>query len=193
MKTLEVRRHSLRKDGAGSQLSQAGVDLARQLGASMGPFARVVASVVPRARETALAMGFAVDQELVTMATDEGVYAEFETSRWAEEEAPLAALARLVAQRGAAWLYAQRLAAHWRDILMPLQEGEAALLIAHSGDIESVLVVLFPEADHAAWGKPFDCCEGARLAFDGEPPRFTSVEILRLQPSPHAQRGQRAE
>jgi hypothetical protein len=81
MKTLEVRRHSLRKDGAGSQLSQEGVDLARRLGASTGPFARVVTSVVPRARETAIAMGFAVDLELVTMATDEAVYAEFRKSK----------------------------------------------------------------------------------------------------------------
>jgi predicted GNAT family acetyltransferase len=41
MKTLEVRRHSFRKQGGGSQLSQAGVEYARQLGASMGPFAYV--------------------------------------------------------------------------------------------------------------------------------------------------------
>jgi broad specificity phosphatase PhoE len=180
MRTLEVRRHSLRKDGAGSQLSQAGVALARRLGASMGPYARVVASVVPRARETAIAMGFAVDQELVTMATDEDAYAEFQNNRWPLADAPMAELARLMAPRGPAWLYAQRLAAHWRDILMPLEDGAAALLIAHSGDIECGLVAIFPDADHAAWGKPFDCCEGARLAFAGDPPRFASVEILRV-------------
>jgi hypothetical protein len=63
---------------------------------------------------------------------------------------------------------------------MPLKDGEGALLIAHSGDIEPVLVALFPNAEHAAWGKPFDCCEGARLSFDGDPPRFTSLEILRV-------------
>jgi len=40
MRTLEIRRHSLRKDGGGSQLSQEGVVYARKLGASMGPFAR---------------------------------------------------------------------------------------------------------------------------------------------------------
>ncbi len=41
MKTLDVRRHSFRKQGGGSQLSQAGVEYARQLGASMGSFAYV--------------------------------------------------------------------------------------------------------------------------------------------------------
>ena len=71
MTTLEIRRHSLRKNTGGSQLSQEGVDLARKLGESMGPFAVVATSVVPRARETALAMGFAVDQEVVTLSSDE--------------------------------------------------------------------------------------------------------------------------
>ena len=60
MKTIELRRHSFRKQGGGSQLSQQGVTYARHLGATMGPFAYVVTSVVPRARETAIAMGFAV-------------------------------------------------------------------------------------------------------------------------------------
>ena len=179
MKTLEVRRHSLRKDGGGSQLSQAGVDLARRLGASMGPFARVVTSVVPRARETAIAMGFAVDQEIVTMASDEAMYAEFEASRWWDAAQPFTALSGLVAAKGATWLYAQGVVSLWRDILMPLPDGAAALLIAHSGDIETALVACFPDADHAAWGGLFNPCDGARLAFDGDPPRFSGVEILR--------------
>lgn len=93
MKTLEIRRHSFRKQGAGSQLSQEGVDYARRLGAAMGPFAYIVTSVVPRARETAIAMGFAVGQEIVTLAAGEGVYAEAEASRWWESSQPLAALA----------------------------------------------------------------------------------------------------
>ena len=65
MRWLEVRRHSLTKKGAardrGSHLSAEGVALARFVGASLGPFARVVTSTSPRAIETALAMGFAVD------------------------------------------------------------------------------------------------------------------------------------
>src|SRR6266581_2060501 len=70
MQTLEIRRHSMRKLGGGSQLSQEGVAYARRLGAAMGPFACVATSVVPRARETAIAMGFAVDYELVTLTFD---------------------------------------------------------------------------------------------------------------------------
>jgi broad specificity phosphatase PhoE len=179
MKTLEIRRHSLRKQGAGSQLSQAGVDYARRLGASMGPFAYVVTSVVPRARETAIAMGFAVDQEIVTLASDEGVYAEAQASRWWESSQPLAALAKVVAAKGPTWRYASALVALWRDILTGLPDGAAGLVIAHSGELEIALVACFPNADHATWGAPFGHCEGARLGFDGEPARFTKVELLR--------------
>lgn len=60
MKYLEVRRHSMRMK-PGIHLSQDGVALARRVGDHMGPFARVVTSTLPRAYETALAMGFAVD------------------------------------------------------------------------------------------------------------------------------------
>lgn len=179
MKTLEIRRHSLRKHGGGSQLSQEGVDYARRIGASMGPFARVVTSVVPRARETAIAMGFAVDEEIVTLASEESFYAEAEASLWWEAPQPFAALAKIVAAQGATWRYAHALVAAWRDILTPLPDGSAALMIAHSGDIEVALVACFPAADHGTWGALFSPCEGARLVFDGEPARFTRVDLLR--------------
>ena len=181
MKTLELRRHSFRKQGGGSQLSQQGVTYARCLGSTMGPFAYVVTSVVPRARETAIAMGFAVDQEIVTAAADEGVYAEMEDSQWWAAAQPFVALAAVVASQGATWRYGHALLALWRDILQPLPEGAAVLLIAHSGELESALVAAFPTADHATWGGLFAPCEGVRLGFAGDPPRFTTFELLRSQ------------
>lgn len=182
MRTLEVRRHSMRKDGGGSQLSQAGVDYARRLGASLGPFARVVTSVVPRARETAIAMGFAVDYELVTLAADQGVYEEMEAARWWQAPQPFAALAAILAAGGATWRYAHALAALWRDLLTGLPDGAAALAIGHSGELEVALVACLLHADHAAWGPVFGPCEGARLVFDGDPARFTALELLRGAP-----------
>lgn len=182
MRTLEVRRHSMRKSGGGSQLSQAGVDYARRLGVSMGPFALVATSVIARARETAVAMGFAVDYELVPLISDEGVYAEMEAARWWQAPQPFAALAAIMAARGPTWRYGAAQAALWRDMLTSLPEGGAALVIGHSGDLEIACVACFPQADHAAWGGPFGPCEGARLVFDGEPARFTAFEPLRGEP-----------
>jgi len=180
MRTLEIRRHSLRKTGGGSQLSQVGVDLARRLGAAAGPFARVAASVAPRTRETALAMGFAVDEELVVL-TDHGAAAQaFERHRWWEAPAPFAALADLVRREPAARAHATAYAAAWRDLVLQVPDGAAALVIGHSGDLESGLVACLPNGDHHTWGGQFGCLEGARLTFDGDPPWFTGAAILRV-------------
>lgn len=175
--TLEVRRHSLRKNTGGSQLSQPGVDLARKLGESMGSFAVVATSVVPRARETALAMGFAVDHELVTLATDPDIYAASEASEWWLADHPFTALAAVIKTSAAYHRYAHSMAALWRDLLTPLSGEDAALVIGHSGELESALVACLPDADHASWGRPFAACEGARLTFEN---RFCAVEFLRL-------------
>lgn len=179
MKTLEVRRHSMRKAEGGSQLSQEGVAYARALGATLGPFACVVTSVVPRARETALAMGFAVNYEIVSAPDDQAIHAEFERARWWEASHPFVEAAALVATEGATWRYAQKLLMAWRDILTPLPAGSSALFIGHSGELELALVAAFPRADHAQWGELFSYCEGARLFFAGEPAHFTDLQLLR--------------
>src|SRR5947209_16043999 len=62
MRYLELRRHTMRTK-PGQHLSQAGVSLARRVGEGLGPFQRVITSTLPRAFETALAMGFAVDEQ----------------------------------------------------------------------------------------------------------------------------------
>ena len=121
MPILDVRRHSMRKTDGGSQLSQEGVMLAREIGNNMGPFASVVTSVLPRARETAIAMGFAVDQELVTLAPEE-VFAELQTIDWATEPDPFGLASTLIQSNGAYARYAHSIAAMWRQgcsVLVP--------------------------------------------------------------------------
>ncbi len=60
MRWLEVRRHSVTKKGPargrGSHLSTQGVELARRVGAELGPIAYVLTSTSPRAIATAIAM-----------------------------------------------------------------------------------------------------------------------------------------
>ena len=62
MKILEIRRHSIRS-AMSDHLNQTGITLARLVGQNIGPFDRVVTSTLPRAFETAIAMGFAVDEQ----------------------------------------------------------------------------------------------------------------------------------
>lgn len=179
MPTLELRRHSHRKTGGGSQLSQQGVDAARRLGERVGPFDHVATTVSPRARETAIAMGYAVDQELVTLAVDRDVYAEMQDSLWWTTASPMSGLAELVLRRGAIWRYGSSLVAVWRDLMTPLADGGSALVIGHANELEVGLICCFPDADHRAWDPGFAPLEGARLTFSGDPASFTDVEILR--------------
>lgn len=180
MPVIEVRRHSTRKHGGGSQLAQEGVELARRVGSTMGAFNLVVTSVVPRARETAIAMGFAVDHELVTLASDPDLYAEAAVVDWAKSTSPFEALASIVAGEGAYANYAHSMAAIWRDLLTPLQADARVLVVGHSGELEAALVACFPKAAHREWGAFFGPCEGARLTFDGEPAFFNSIKIIRV-------------
>jgi broad specificity phosphatase PhoE len=177
MATLELRRHSLRKTGGGSQLSQAGVDLARDVGRTMGPYDLVATSVVPRARETALAMGFAVDHEVVTLGSDPGLYSEGGQAGLAQAEQPFVVLAELIRSGGAYHRYAHSLAALWRDLMTPLDPAGSVLVIGHSGELEATLVACLPQADYSTWGGMFGCCEGARLTFTDH---FIDVGFLRL-------------
>ena len=187
MSVLEVRRHSIRKTDGGSQLSQKGVNLARELGTSIGPFKRVVTSVLPRCRETAIAMGFAVDQELVTLAGYD-THAELQDFEWKNPNNPYREIVGLIARGNDYALYANSMAGLWRDILTPLSADDQALFIGHSGEIEAALVACFPIGSHENWGRRFRPLEGARIHFDGDPAHFSQVEILRFK---HTQSGSR--
>ena len=171
MRNLEVRRHSMRPK-PGQHLSQAGVSLARGVGDNMGPFKRVITSTLPRAFETAIAMGFAVDEqhEKLSMLGND-VDAEI---NWA---AGFAEFARVIRQGGATARFAGVQAKLWRSIVESLPEDANALIITHGGIIEAGAVACLPDADHKAWGAGCDYCEGVYLSFDKG--NFTSIEILR--------------
>lgn len=145
----------------------------------MGPFAKVATSVVPRARETAVAMGFAVDHELITLSSDPGLYDAAAELPWWTDASPFVGLAKALEAEGAYRRYAHSMAALWRDLLTPLADDAQALFIGHSGELEAALVACFPTADYAAWGGQFGPCEGARLEFGGEPSCWRSVEFVR--------------
>ena len=172
MKTIEIRRHSMRSK-PGDHLSQPGVSLARLVGQNLGPFDRVVTSTLPRAFETAIAMGFAVDEEneLMSSYTDA-----------VEREAPwplsLAAYADVVSRGGPATQYANQLAEVYTKLADYLVDGRAALVVNHGGVLELGLIAALPDADHMQWGSHFEYCEGARLFWDDG--KFVDAEILRV-------------
>jgi broad specificity phosphatase PhoE len=178
MRILEVRRHTMRSK-PGQHLSQAGVDLARVVGNRMGLFNRVITSMVPRAFETALAMGYAVDEQLEQLASmGDDVDAEIE---W---PADFATWGRALRKGGPAAQFAQGLAALYMSIIGTLPEDGAALIISHGGFIEAGAVACLPNADHTAWGPYIRCCEGVRLEHDGR--GFIGAQILRVPTAPES-------
>ena len=172
MKTIEIRRHSIRSK-PGDHLNQPGVTLARLVGENLGPFDRVVTSTVPRAIETAIAMGFAVDElnELMSSYSDD-----------VDKEAPwplsLAGYAEVVRKGGAAAHYANQLLAVYAKLADYLLDERAALVINHGGIAELGATACLPDADHVAWGSHFECCEGIRLFWENG--KFVDGEILRV-------------
>jgi broad specificity phosphatase PhoE len=180
MRSLEVRRHSLTRKGPdrgrGSHLSAEGVALARQVGGSLGPFARVVTSASPRAVETALAMGFAVDDTLeLPSGYVPGEVGHHDQWQWPR---PFRTYAELIAGGGGVAAVAEAHRRGWAGVVAAVPDGAAALVVGHGGGIEPGLVACLPDADHGSWGAPPGHCEGARLGFDGG--RFVTVELRRV-------------
>lgn len=172
MKTIEIRRHSIRQK-PGDHLSQQGVTLARLVGQNLGPFDRVITSILPRAFETAIAMGFAVDEQNELMSS---------YGNDVEREAPwplsLAGYTEVVSKGGASADYASKLVAIYAKLANYLADGRAALVINHGGIVEMGAVSCLPDADHFAWGSHFDYCEGIRLFW--EDGKWVNGEILRV-------------
>ena len=134
MKTLEIRRHSIRSK-PGDHLNQSGVTLARLVGQNIGPFDRVVTSTIPRAFETAIAMGFAVDEQNELMST---------TGSSVEREAPwplsFPIYAEIIKQDGPAAKYANKLAKYYAGVMDYISEGRSALVVNHGGIVEMGIV-----------------------------------------------------
>ena len=173
MKTIEIRRHSIRNKPAGDHLNQRGVTLARLVGENLGPFDRVVTSTLPRAIETAVAMGFAPDELNELMSTYGSAV---------EREAPwplsCAGYAEVITQGGAAAQYAKKLSAVYTKLANYLVDGRSALVINHGGVLEMGAVACLPNADHLKWGSHFEYCEGIRLFWEND--KFVDGEILRI-------------
>ena len=163
MPIIEHLRHAMRQK-PGPHLSQSGIDLARALGGTLGPFDLVVTSPVPRAAETAAAMGFAVDEEWEELASlPEGFEEE---AAWNSGFAVIAQAAR-ARPNGAVARYAQELASLHGQIAQRLSENGNALIISHGGVVETSAIGGAPNMDFTAWDFPCGFCEGVRLTFDG--------------------------
>ncbi len=165
MRQVVVRRHAERQDRSNNQshLSQAGVDLARRVGGSSGGFDLVVSSPLPRALETAIAMGFAVDKLLPAL---EGLTPAIEAEvPW---DAGYNAWAGAYRNGVAVKSYADHLARALRALAERVPDGGFVLAITHGGMVEACAVGSAPDTDFAAWRGNAGYCEGVSLEYDDD-------------------------
>jgi len=162
MKYIEIRRHSIRRQ-TGAHLTQEGVSLARSIGETMGNFSIVVTSPITRAFETAIAMGYAVDDQIELISTmGEAV------SREIDWDTDYAEFSRVYSKNGELTKFSNSLKALIISILKPLSNDGRALMVTHSGLIQAAAVACMPDADHAKLGNSPSYCEGIGLFYDGE-------------------------
>ena len=187
MRTIEIRRHCWTKKGSergkGSHLSAAGVTQARRIGETLRPFDLVLASHIPRTLETAIAMGFAVDEQLDVLGDiPAAVWDEIgHQERWAWEQ-PFAMFAEFVARGGPTAQLGACQREAWVNALESVPTNGSVLIISHGRVIESGLVTTVPDGDFANWGAPFQHGEGIRLCY--ERGHFHDITFRRLEQEP---------
>lgn len=166
MRVLEHRRHTMR-DQPKDHINQAGVTLARRVGETMGMFDRVITSTIPRAFETAIAMGYAVHDQVEWLAT---------YPRAVDTEVPPGntwlGYVQGVANGATTNAFAIAQSDNCYEILRSIPDGGRALLISHGGFVElttiGILMVNQLPVDYASWGSGVSYCEGTRLTFEGD-------------------------
>lgn len=172
MKFIEHRRHSMRKKPF-AHLSQQGVDLAKKVGTTMALFDYVVTSTLPRAAETAVAMGYGVDEvrdELSSMAED-----ILDDISW---DAGFEKFFIAVNQELRVKRYATRLREMVLELLKNVPDGGRLLMVSHGGIVEASLVGCVSDSSVREFGPNISYCEGVSFVWDGK--TFVEPKILRV-------------
>lgn len=173
VKIIEFRRHSARHHDEWGHLTDEGLALARSVGADMGRFDLVVSSPLPRAAETAIAMGYGIDREIPDLAVvGAEAMAEIEWPMGFDEFTRRMTPDSALARRGA------ELADMLSRIADDLPEDGVALTLSHGAIIEMAAIASAPWIDPAAWGSHCGHCEGVRLTYEGG--ACAGAEILRV-------------
>jgi len=177
MTLLEVRRHAERSDRGNeeSALSENGRAMARALAKRSDRYAFVVASPLPRAKETALLIAGRLDTADPALLPEMGgtigdrLYGEMRT---------LADWRRLLDERDEARRFADEQLAAWTRLASRVGDRERVLAVSHGGIIELPALVLAERLRTPLTGAVLGYCEGVRVEYAKG--AATKIEVLRL-------------
>ena len=168
-------RKDRRPDDTSSHLSAAGGWRARGMGEGLPDFNYVAVGDQPRHLETALALGFAVDEQISwPSGYVEGVVAHHDQWSWPQ---PFVRYAELVRGSSALPRWLRRTSATGTGCLVCCRKEAQPLSFRPAGQSSPFFLAALPDADHASWGSAFHQLEGARLGWDGD--GFYAPQLLR--------------
>jgi len=179
MRELEVRRHSKRQR-PGQHLTRWGVTHARRVGETLGPFDRVVTSPLARCVETAVAMGFAVDDVDPRLAGRDRLGEDFPEFDAFDGGAGRPGLARLISRGGQLAAFVREQADLWHELVLRLPDGGRGLVVGHGAAyLDGVAFALRPADAALATGALASYCEGFLVRYEA-----TGVTITALAADP---------
>ena len=177
MPILEIRRHAERTNRGNEQsaLSGAGLEMAKVLSKNAGPFALVLSSPLPRAKETAQTIAGRLDgiepgflPELGGVIGDR-IFGEMRTlADWAE----------VLREREDARKFATEQLATWARVAMRVGEKDRVLAVSHGGIIELPAITLAQRLRIPLDGASFGYCEGVAVTYAKGAP--TKIEVVRV-------------
>ena len=173
MKVIEIRRHSIR--GNGLHLNREGIALARRVGNDMQRAARVITSTLDRAFETAIAMGFAVDEryEILSTMGDKASLEIFWDSPYSEFSDKMIAGSALESLGGELKKLSGAIAAD-------IPNDGRALIITHGGIIQTIAAACLPGEEFSKSDGPPSYCEGIEIHYDNEKSDICGFKFIRL-------------
>jgi broad specificity phosphatase PhoE len=177
MPLLEIRRHAERTDRGNEQsaLSEAGRAMAASLAERVGPFALVLSSPLPRAKESARLIASRLD------AVEPGFLPEMGGvigDRIFGEMRTLADWAEVLREREDARKFATQQLATWARVAMRVGEKDRVLAVSHGGIIELPALTLAQRLRTPLEGASFGYCEGVMITYAKSAP--TKIEVVRV-------------
>ena len=175
MPILDIRRHAQRIDLADNQsaLAPAGREMCARLAKASPNYALVVASPLPRAKETAERIGGRLDAVEPGLLPDLGSYA----SSLFGELRDLTDWARLLKEHPDAPKFAGEQLPTWARIASRVGDKDRVLAVSHGGIIELPAILLMQRLKVNVKGPSFGYGDGVRVTYaKGEP---TALEVLR--------------
>ena len=157
---IELRRHSNRVSPS-PHLNQEGVEKARKVGNELGDFDKVISSNAPRAIETAVAMGYAVDMQSQFLDTfGQRIQDKHGWPMTFQEISTLLEISEILRK------FAEEQFNFYMSLLERIETGQSILIVSHGGVMDIPFVYSLKMIGIEPKGEDFSYCEGFRFHFN---------------------------